>query len=309
MIKEPNRRDFVAGLSAAALSLSGLPAFAAGGRRMTFGFSTYGMKTLKTEKAIEVLGDIGYDSVELNVWEGWDADSAVLSKGRRKDIRMALSDRGLLLTGLMEKLKNGDKDQKKIRERLRLAAELGRDLSPNHQPVIQSTLSGKKWEDMKEVFLHQLEDWAKLAEREQTIIAIKPHRGGALSRPSEAVWLIEKLGKPKWLRMCYDYSHYDFRDMTLAGTIKTALPYTAHIAIKDAVMKDNRVRFVNPGLGGRIDYAKLISLFHAGGYRGDVCCEVSGMVWNQKGYDPVASAKQCYQSIAPAFEQAGVARG
>ena len=108
--------------------------------------------------------------------------------------------------------------------------------------------------------------------------------------------------------MCYDYSHYDFRGMTLEDTIKIALPYTAHIAIKDAIEVDGRVRFVNPGLGGRIDYARLIRLFHAGGYRGDVCCEVSGQVWNVKGYDPVASAKQCYRSIAPAFKKAGVKR-
>ncbi len=161
---------------------------------------------------------------------------------------------------------------------------------------------------MKELYLKQLEQWVAVAEKSRIVIAIKPHRGGALSRPSEAAWLIEKLGKPEWLRMCYDYSHYDFRDMPMEDTIKTALPYTAHIAIKDAVMENGKVRFVNPGLGGRIDYAKLIRLFHSGGYRGDICCEVSGMVWSKPGYDPVASARQCYASIAPAFVKAKVAR-
>jgi sugar phosphate isomerase/epimerase len=310
-MKSFSRRKFVAGLGAGAVVLSNRRGFAATGQRgITFGFSTYGMKTLKTEKAVKMLAGIGFDSVELNVWDGWDADSAKLPKARQNAIRAALADHGLLLTGLMEKLNNKDTagDQKRILDRLRLAAELGRKLSPDHQPVIQSTLSGKKWEDMKGIFLRQLEAWAKVAEREKTVIAIKPHRGGALSRPSEAVWLIEKLGRPKWLRMCYDYSHYDFRGMTLEDTIKIALPYTAHIAIKDAIEVDGRVRFVNPGLGGRIDYARLIRLFHAGGYRGDVCCEVSGQVWNVKGYDPVASAKQCYRSIAPAFKKAGVKR-
>jgi len=302
------RRAFVARLGGA-LALSGLPAVAAAADGMTFGFSTYGMKALKTERAIEVLAGIGYDSVELNVWAGWDADSATLSASRRKAIRAALADRGMVLSSLMERLNNSAADQGRVHKRLRLAAELGRELSPGRQPVIQSTLSGRKWEDMRDTYLRQLEDCVRIAERERTVIAIKPHRGGALSRPSQAVWLIEKLGKPQWLRMCYDYSHYDFRGMTLEDTIRTALPYTAHIAIKDAVMEAGQVRFVNAGRSGRIDYARLIRLFHEGGYRGDVCCEVSGMVWNQKGYDPVAAARECYAAIAPAFQKAGVQRG
>lgn len=305
------RRKFVAGLGAGAFAMSLRPLVAASPRRgLTFGFSTYGMKTLKTEEAIEVLAGIGFDSVELNVRDGWDADSVSLSALRRKTIRTALADQGLLLSGLMEKLKNTDKlsDHQWSLGRIRLAGELGRDLSPAHQPLIQSTLTGKRWDDMKDIYLRQLEDWVKVAEQVKTVVAIKPHRGGALSRPREAVWLIEKLGQPKWLRICYDFSHFDFRDMTLADTIKTALPYTAHIAIKDAVKQGERIRFVNPGLGGRIDYAELIRLFHAGGYRGDICCEVSGQVWNVPGYDPVASAKQCYNSIAPAFKEAGVER-
>ena len=114
--------------------------------------------------------------------------------------------------------------------------------------------------------------------------------------------------KPKRLRMCYDYSHYDFRDMTLEGTIKTALPFVGHIAVKDVVRRDKRLRFVLPGQGGRIDYARLIGEFHAGGYRGDICVEISGQVWSQPGYDPVAAAKTCYQHLAGAFAKSRVPR-
>lgn len=305
------RRTFVGNMGVGALVLGRPSLRAASGPGITFGFSTYGMKTLKTERAIAVLGEIGYDSVEINLWSGWDADSAKLSKARRKSIRQALEDHDIKLTGFMEKLKNSEKkaDQQAVLDSIRRAADLGRDLSPGHQPVVQSTLSGKKWDEMKDVYLRQLETWAKVAEQSKIVVAIKPHRGGALSRPSEAVWLIEKLGQPKWLRMCYDYSHYAFRDMPMAETIKTALPYTAHIAIKDAVQKDGRIRFVNPGTSGNIDYGNLLRMFYAGGYRGDVCCEVSGQVWNVKGYDPIASAKQCYRLVAPAFRKAKVPRG
>lgn len=311
-MKTISRRSFIATTGLGAVTLAAdANSVASPKAGITFGFSTYGTKTLKTERAIEVLAEIGYDSVELNVWPGWDADSATLSAKRRKAIRSSLAECQLKLTGLMEKFKNADRasDLKSSLDRIRLAGELGRELSPTHQPVIQSTLGGKKWDDMKEVYLRQLEQYVKLAEEVKTVIAIKPHRGGAMSRPSEAAWLIEKLGKPKWLRMCYDFSHYDFRGMKMSDTIKTALPYTAHIAIKDATKVGDHIRFVNPGVAGRIDYGNLLRQFYVGGYRGDVCCEVSGQVWNVKGYDPIASAQQCYNLISPAFRKAKVPRG
>jgi hypothetical protein len=46
-----------------------------------------------------------------------------------------------------------------------------------------------------------------------------------------------------------------------------------------------------------------LTLLREGGYRGDVCCEVSGMVSSKPGYDPVAAAKRCYQNVSPAFER------
>lgn len=55
-----------------------------------------------------------------------------------------------------------------------------------------------------------------------------------------------------------------------------------------------------------MDYAELLKLLAAAGYRGDVCCEVSGMVHSQKGYDPVAAARTCHANLLPAFQKAGL---
>ena len=120
--------------------------------------------------------------------------------------------------------------------------------------------------------------------------------------------MIETLGKPKWLRMAYDFSHYAHRDMTLVDTIETALPFTSFVAVKDTVMVGGKARFVLPGESGQVDYPRMLKLFHAGGYRGDINCEISGMVSNQKGYDPIATAERCYANIAPAFMKAGINR-
>ena len=273
----------------------------------TLGFSTYGMKGLKTLQAVAALEEIGYDSVELTVREGWDADSAKLNKKQRDDLRKRLADSSLLLTSFMEHV--APTDAKKLAhdiERLKMGTELAHDLAPETPPLIQTTLGNGNFAQMRKQLRDRLGEWVRIAEASGITIAIKPHRGGVVSKPSEAVWLLEQLGNPQRLGMVYDYSHYIFRDLPMGDTIRTALPHTAHIAVKDAVQQNGRVVFKLPGEVGTIDFPALIRLFYAGGYVGDINCEVSGMVWNRKGYDPVAAARACHQNMKKAFLQAGV---
>lgn len=275
----------------------------------TLGFSTYGMKTLKTEQALRAIAEIGYDSAEITLNSGWDADSAILEATRRTELRKLLTDLPLRVASLMEHLTpTDDRLQANALDRLKLAAGVAHDLVPDAPPLIQTVLGGGKFEEIKNPLRDRLAEWVKIADETETIIAIKPHRGGAVSQPAEAAWLLEQLGNPKRLRMVYDYSHYAFRDLPLAETVRTALPYTAHIAVKDAVQEGERVVFQLPGTAGTIDFPELLRLFYAGGYRGDVNCEVSGMVWNQQDYEPLAAAKTCYANMAAAFEKAQVPR-
>ena len=129
-----------------------------------------------------------------------------------------------------------------------------------------------------------------------------------MSKPSEAAWLIKQLDDTPWIRMVYDYSHYAFREMSVPATVETALPYTGHIAIKDVVKTEKGFKFVLPGASDTFDYADLLKRFYAGGYRGDICCEVSSMVSGQPNYDAIAAAKTCYANIAAQFKLAGVPR-
>lgn len=280
-------------------------------RGMTLGFSTYGTKSLKTEQALNLLSEVGYDSVELTVWPGWDADSATMPGTRRKAIRKQLQNCGLNLTSLMEHLHIDEKDRTREAriERVKLAAALAHDLSRDSPPLMQTTIGGGgDWKQMRSHYADEIQDWLKVADSNDLVIAVKPHRGGAFSRPDEAVELIELLGKPERLRMCYDYAHYDFRDMTLEETISTALPYIAHVAVKDVVDRNGRKRFVLAGEGGRVDYSTMLEQLHNGGYQGDICSEVSGQVWSQKGYVPAEAANKCYSHLAAAFEKSAVPR-
>lgn len=277
---------------------------------VTFSFGTYGMKSLSTEDAIRTVADIGYDGIEIAARADWDAAPARMPAARREQVRAILADSGIQVTALMEHLFPAKEEQEHQAglARLREVAQLGHDLSPDSAPLIQTVLGGGTWDEQKSMFRDRLGDWGKLAAEMQTVIAIKPHRGGGMSLPSEAVWLIRQLDDTPWIRMVYDYSHYAFRDLSVAETVATALPITSHIAIKDTVKTEKGFQFVLPGESKAFDYADLFRRFYAGGYRADICCEVSGMVSGQPGYDPIAAAKTCYTNIAPQFEIAGVTR-
>ena len=135
-----------------------------------------------------------------------------------------------------------------------------------------------------------------------------------MSKPSEAVWLIDQIASGQWLKMVYDYSHYAFRDIPLIESVKESLPHIGHVAVKDAVQttsgdgNKSRVEFRLPGEAGTIDFVTLLRTLHEGGYSGDISCEVSGMVSGKPGYDPVSALKTCYANVSKAFDEAGIKR-
>jgi inosose dehydratase len=312
-----SRRQWLLGASASFFGAVGWNARSGADERpqskktCTLSIGTYSMKGIPLEKAIGSISALGYDGIEIAVMQGFGAEPAQLGPDRRKDVRRLLADQRLRLTALMEHLvpATDDKQHKSDLDRLRRTVELAHSLAPDRPPLVQTVLGGGKWEEKKDLFRDRLDGWLAVARDARVVLAIKPHRGGAMSRPEEAIWLIRQLKEPPWLRMVYDYSHYAFRDMPLDETVRTALPFTAHVAVKDAVQKDGRVEFLLPGESSTFDYAKLLRLLYEGGYHADICCEVSSMVSSKPGYDPALAAKTCYQNMARAFKEARVPRG
>ena len=276
----------------------------------TLGFSTYGMKTLRTEDAVDAVAEIGFDAIEIAVRPDWDSAPGKMPPERRAAIAKRLKDEGLRLSALMEHLQpSGDaKVHRQHLQRLAGVFELAVDWQTHQKPLVQTTLGGGDWSKLRSFYVDIIGDWLEVAKRHDVVLAIKPHRGGGMSRPSEAVWLIQQLGNSPNLRMVYDYSHYAFRDMPLKETVTTALPYTAHIALKSVAQHDGKVAFLLPGASDAIDFPALFHQFYAGGYRGDLNCEVSGMVWGKPNYDPKEAARQCYAAMNHALQEANVPR-
>lgn len=268
------------------------------------GFSLYGMKTLELNEAIKTCGSLDYDGVELVMMPGWPTEPKRLSAADRKDLRNRLIDAKLTLHGLMENLGEPATDEvhKTNRDRLKAAAELGHELSPNAPPPIE-TILGKKpgeWEKAKERTAERLRAWAEVARDAKTIIAIKPHVNNALRTPVDALWLHKQVNSP-WIKLAYDFSHFALQEMTLAKTAEAILPETAFIHVKDVKGTPEKFEFLLPGTEGT-DYVEYAKVLRKAKYRGPVVVEVSAQVFNKPGYDPVAAAKQCYAKLAPAFK-------
>ena len=289
-----SRRDFLA-TSAAAL----LPAEPT----IALGFSLYGMKSLSIAEAIKACFAIGYDGVELALMPGYPAEPKLLSAADRKTLRGQLVDAKLKLHGLMENLAEpaSDADHVKNLDRLKAAAELGHAVSPGSPPPIETILGGKPadWDKVKDKLVERLADWAKVAADAKTLIAVKPHAGNALHLPADAVWLTKQVNSPR-LKLAYDFSHYQLRGLNMADTMDAILPHTAFIHVKDAKGTAGKFEFLLPGEQGT-DYADYAKLLRAAKCRVPAVVEVSGMMSDKPGYDPVMAAKQSYSNLKAAF--------
>ncbi|MEI8020273.1 MAG: TIM barrel protein [Schlesneria sp.] len=277
---------------------------------LTLAIGNYGMQSYKVEEAIRLISDLKYDALELTVMPEWDSSPHKLTGERRGVVRKILGETGLILASLMENLSPSaaDVEHQKTLDRLKLAAELGHDLAPDSPPLIQTVLGGGDWSQKKELYRDRLGDWRRIAESTKTIIAVKPHRSGAMSNPEQGAWLLEQLGSSPWMGMIYDYSHYAMRGLSIAETINTAFPTTVQIVVKDVAKNGDQFEFALPGEANTFDHGEILAAFYKLGYRRSVCCEVSSQVFRRPGYDAAAAAKVCYDFMSRVFKNAAVPR-
>ena len=274
-------------------------------KQISLGFSLYGMRSLGTHEALRTCAEIGYKAAELVLNPGWPCEPKSLAAADRREIRESLVDLNLELPALMEhvSLLADEVEHRGNLERLKAASELAQALSPDHPPVIETTLGGNpaQWEQVRHEMAERLHSWAKAAEASRTIIAIKPHVGGALHTPEGARWLLDQVRSPS-IKLVYDYSHYELRGYDLEQTARALLADSVFIHVKDSAGEPGDVKFLLPG-EGRVNYVEYFSLIRRLGYSGAVVVEVSGQIHGREGYDAVAAAKRCYANLAPALEE------
>lgn len=270
-------------------------------KAIPLGFSLYGMKTIALADALKACRAIGYDGVEFALMPGYPAEPKLLTADARKELRTRLTDLGLAVHGLMENLPEpaAEAAQKSNLDRLKAAAEFGHAIATD-APPIETILGGKPadWDKAKDKLVERLGAWAEVAKTAKTVIAVKPHVANALHTPEAAAWLVKQVNSP-WLRLAFDYSHFQLREIKLADAA-ALLPFAAFIHVKDAKGTADKFEFLLPG-EGTTDYVAYAKLLAGANYRGPVVVEVSGMVSNKPGYDAIAAAKASYAALAGAF--------
>ena len=304
------RRRFLKQSLFGAAALATLPGvgFSREPAEVTFGFSLYGMRKLTVKEALRVCAEIGYDCVELACMADWPSAPETLSAADRQELRSQLNGSGLELGGLMENVAAVADDQTHAAnlERLKRACELGHDLAPESTPIVETVLGGQPaaWEQTREKMVERLQDWGQVAAAQKAIIALKPHVGGALHTPDGAVWLMQQL-KSDWLRLAYDYSHFELRALPLKASLDAMLPQAKFIHVKDTAGNAGKFQFLLPG-DGRTKYSDYFGELKSRGYAGPMVVEVSGQLHTRADYDPVQAAKRSYANLAPLLKEAGI---
>jgi inosose dehydratase len=149
-----------------------------------------------------------------------------------------------------------------------------------------------------------LKEWAHVAEQDKTVLAVKAHVGGALHTPQDAKWLVDEVDN-RWVRLTYDFSHFQLRNYRLDESLKTMIDDAVFIHVKDTSGTADKFQFLLPG-DGKIDYVAYFNQLKAHKYHGPVVVEVSGQIHSKPGYDPLQAARHSYDNLAPAFRQAGL---
>jgi inosose dehydratase len=273
-------------------------------RRLRLGFSLYALPAMPVIEALQLCRRIGYDGVELCLQAGWTAEPKMLGAQARRMIREELRTQRLELLALMDNLSlvADDSLHRENLQRLEAAAALAHDLSPERHPLIETVLGGKPadWERVRHQMLSRVRDFASVAKRTRTEIAIKAHVGGAVNQPDRLVWLLERVASP-WVKVVYDFSHFQLIGLGLDATLRELVPHVAFVHLKDSEGDASRFRFLLPG-SGSIDYSKYFRLLVQLGYRGPVVPEVSLQLQRLPGYDGVVAAHTCYRNLANKLE-------
>ncbi|MSV31595.1 MAG: sugar phosphate isomerase/epimerase [Bryobacterales bacterium] len=252
-----------------------------------FAFSFKGYLNWPLERAFALTAQLGYTGVEL-------FEPAKLNP---KEVRELSRKHKLPIISIMEDLKlTGDeaKNLQQLESSLKLAKEIGR-------PIVETVVGAKPedWPAIRPQFLARLKHWAQLAEKYKTAVAIKAHIGSALHLPEQAAGLCQQINS-NYLKINYDYSHFQLQKLPLEQTLKTALSHIAMIHIKDSTGAPPNHRFVLPG-EGTIDYTRYAALLRELSYTGPIVVEVSTHVLQQRNYNPETAARFVAGTVLPKF--------
>src|SRR6185436_14812283 len=138
--------------------------------------------------------------VEFALNAGYATEPTAFSSEARHATATKLKELSLKLPCLMVHLSltADDKAHAQSLELIAAAGQMGRDLVPDHPPILETVLGGSpaKWDQQKAGMADQLRDWAAAADKVKTVIAIKAHVSSAVNSPERLMWLLDNVKSP-----------------------------------------------------------------------------------------------------------------
>ncbi|MFL5800960.1 MAG: sugar phosphate isomerase/epimerase family protein [Roseiflexaceae bacterium] len=279
---------------------------------MKIGYCTWGMPTVPVDIILPFLAGLGYAGVELTVIPGYTTELSTLDAAERKRIARMLKDNNLELPSIASQTSMVERDPDvaarhwaRLTGAVDLAVDWALDGTP---PSVDTTVGGtsEQWDELKPLLIERMGALVRYGEQRGVVIAAEPHVGSMLDTPARVLELLRLIDSP-YLKLNFDISHFNVMGIPIAESVAALAPHTVHTHVKDerGVVPD--FEFLIPG-EGEFDYVTYLHAMRAHGYDGYITAEVSIMVQRRPGYDPLAAAEQTYQTLARAFEQAGMAR-
>ncbi|MFN8524172.1 MAG: sugar phosphate isomerase/epimerase family protein [Chloroflexota bacterium] len=273
-------------------------------------FSAWAMREAPVDRQVAIVADAGFRGIELVAGPGFGLEISADATERAR-IKGLLVDRSLVLTALAAHADPSSADLETRRaslERIKAAVDLAVDLSPPGAPVPVITMgrgSPETYERDRAVLIESFRELGAYARSRGGLVALEPHVGQAMDLPEKVVDLIEAVGSTGF-RLNLDNSHFEVMGRDLDDYLPLLIPYSVHTEVKDQRGRAPAHEFLIPGEGD-FDYARYLQAMDRLGYRGWITIEISVMVQRRAGYDPAATARTSYATLARSAERAGLA--
>lgn len=281
------------------------------------GFHTSNFSDYSIEKTVEILVDLGFDAIELNLESADNFSAHVLpnaSKQRRSEIRRVIEAAGLTLSSLSAHafMTSANADQRKtaiafVNDSIDLACDLGTDIVHMASGFVpQGATEEQAWSWLTDA----VRQCVKHGQRHGVKVAME---AGVF--PGLIVWntqsmleLIDRVGHDDFY-VNFDPSHYQPSGDDTVATFRKLRNRIIHMHAKDG--SGNRDAFEFPPLGkGQVNWPGLVEAMIETDYRGCLSVEYEAHFF-AKGYtkDPIGAARHSKSFLDEVFADWLVACG
>lgn len=269
---------------------------------LSLGYTTYAMPDEAPFDALERLREIGYESIELTVSEGWPTSPYRLDGDDRDRLREHLRDLGFppphLMDLTVEPCATGEARAESL-GRFDATCALASDLHfGDGDPIVKMPITGEQpeWEGNEEQIRDDLLELADVAAEHGVVFAAEPHEGTCFETPEKGAWLMATTDHPN-LRLALDISHFPEELFDVEEAVELCAPHAVTTHVKDTQVVDGEFRFLLPGETD-FDYETYLELLVDHGYRGPIIAEVSAQIWRDgEDYDAWAAAEFMYEAL------------